>query len=128
EKGTQDRWAVPGITNFSHNYGAETAGIIAALMSGGGDGGEGAMFGGGGGGSLGGSGTGGAMSYLPNALSNVSKLFGGMGGGGNGGGQAQLSSFLPQSQQQPGQSPWMRPQFQNQSFTPWTQNIASMGM
>lgn len=41
EEGQHDRAAVPAITNFSHNYGAETAAIIAASMYGGGMVGEG---------------------------------------------------------------------------------------
>jgi len=148
EKGTQDRWAIPGITDFSHNYGAETAALIAAGMygAGGSDFGGGETAGGGeaGGGFAGSSasdwgfqGGGGAngelsgeanpswLRQIPNALSNISNLFGG--GGNQQQPQPRFNPFSPAQPLSP-ESPYHPMNFGNESFTPWMQNVASMEM
>lgn len=120
---------------YGDNHGeATTKAVIAAgLLYGlGGFGGEGfggeanLGMGGAGGESAGGGGGGGMLSQFGgSALNNIKNLFGGMGGG-----QQQQPRFNPFSPAtpMPADSPYHPMQFQNQSFTPWMQNVTSMGM
>lgn len=132
---------VDNTQRFGDNHGEATtktfmaAALAYALGGGGGYGdttGGGALSGpsspfgwmGGGGGDAGGGGTGGAMSYLPSALKGLGGMFG---LGGQQQQQPRMNPFSPANPLSP-DSPYHPTQFQNASFTPWEQNIATMGM
>lgn len=116
---------------YGDNHGeATTKGIIGAalLYALGPWGGGGGAAEGGGEAAAGGGGSGGMLSQFGgSALNNLKGLFGGMG---NQQPQQQMMYQNPFSPAQPlaPESPYHPMNFGNQSFTPWMQNVASMGM
>ena len=116
---------VDNTQRYGDNHGeATTKGLIgAALLYAMGPYGGGGGFGGG---ESGGSSGGMFTQFGGSALNNLKGLFGGLGGQP----QQQQAYQNPFSPAQPlaQESPYHPMNFGNQSFTPWMQNVASMGM